>query len=224
MAPRVQPRAWAEEYLALIAQQRLTGAAAARAVGVSANTPDKLAARDPGFRARIVQARRQRALSWHAEMCALLELGHTRRDALAAIGLSWDRYNRILERDPELARQQEAVYRADRTRRRRSLLYRLRMGQLIKEAAAGAGVPLPTLKRWRRALPGFDAAVLDAAARGGRALGRGRSTPRPTTALSCPGARCGTTTGYDYGCREAACTAAKTAPILTRRKETRDEQ
>ncbi|MFE7461758.1 hypothetical protein ACWFMI_23070 [Nocardiopsis terrae] len=46
---------------------------------------------------------------------------------------------------------------------------------------------------------------------------------RPARALACPGPRCGTTTGYDYGCREAACTTAKTAPILTRRKERHDE-
>lgn len=89
------------------------------------------------------------------------------------------------------------------------LLGALRSGALVRDAADQAGIPLPTLKRWRRSDAAFDRAVVEAAA--GE---RGIHPVRGVGGLRCPG-MCGTTTGYDYGCRDQACSTAKAEAMRT---------
>ncbi|GAB2859168.1 hypothetical protein GCM10022221_68420 [Actinocorallia aurea] len=63
----------------------------------------------------------------------------------------------------------------------------------------------------RRGCPGFDDRAVTAAAAGGGTLKLLAHPP-------CPGNLCGTPTGYDYGCREAACREAKSAKVIAARK------
>lgn len=95
---------------------------------------------------------------------------------------------------------------------REVVLDRLRHGALVREAAEEAGIAVETLKYWRRKDPDFDAAVLTAAVVGRGNLGR----MRPLARLRCPG-MCGSTTGYDFGCRKDACGGAKAEQVRTLR-------
>ncbi|MGI5122806.1 hypothetical protein ACQEU5_25145 [Marinactinospora thermotolerans] len=106
----------------------------------------------------------------------------------------------------------------ERGQRVRILLSEIRGGSTIAKAATTSGIPLPTLKRWRRTDRVLDAAILEAAAQSGRRIGYGRATPRPVSPLTCPGPRCGTSTGYDYGCRKVACITAATDRIASWRR------
>lgn len=150
--------------------------------------------------------------SWHGRFLDLLRAGLAQYHAVPHIGVA--RITVVMHRFqyPDFEADITAITSTDQHRRRRSLLLQLRRGRTLAEAAEKAGVPLATVKRWRREEELFDTVVVQAAADGGRCL-----SPYPR--LTCPGPRCGTTTGYDYGCRKAPCTTAKTAPIIAKRKE-----
>lgn len=91
------------------------------------------------------------------------------------------------------------------------LLRHIASGSSLLQACEATSIPAPTLKRWRRTYPEVDAAVVAAAL-------DGRKRPiRPIPTLACPGPRCGTGTGYDYGCAEDACRTAAAARAYRRR-------
>lgn len=163
------------------------------------------------------------APSWVEPFLKELEAGATIREASSRVSRSHSHYVRVYRMRRENpafeARVQEAFLAARSGKRgdgidpnaKRRLTSRLQSGATLKDAARAAGIPLATVKRHRRLDPKFDARVVAAAARGGRELSL---YPRQ----ACPGERCGTPTGYDYGCRKAPCTAAKSARVTAARR------
>lgn len=143
------------------------------------------------------------------------------KDAAARSGVSAWTAAQARRDDPAFAAAVSRARAAVRQQQVDVLLAALADGRPLAEAAELAGIAIPTLKRWRRQDPDLDSRVLAAAIQGGQRLG-GRTQMRPTHRLACPGPKCGTPTGYEYGCRESACTDAKTAPILQKRKELRN--
>lgn len=146
-------------------------------------------------------------------LLALLASGETLQQATNAVGMTVAQLAYARTRDAELNAEIVAILgRASRNgdRRTRPLLHWLSTGMTLTAAAEAAGIPLPTVKRWRRSDLGFDQAVI-AAAEGGTTL-------TPYSRIKCPGPRCGTPTGYDYGCREDACGSAAVKRVLEGRK------
>lgn len=82
------------------------------------------------------------------------------------------------------------------------VLRHLADGMSLTQACAAVTIPVPTMKLWRRLHHNVDAAVV-AAAMDGR-----RRQIKPYPRLVCPGPRCGTGTGYDYGCPLKPCRTA----------------
>ncbi|WP_084965243.1 hypothetical protein [Thermoactinospora rubra] len=95
------------------------------------------------------------------------------------------------------------------------LLRLIASGLDLRAACGQARIPEPTLKRWRRGWPQVDALVVAAAADG-----RQRAI-RPYRRLECPGRYCGTSTGYDYGCRRTACRTAAVTRVTQQRESER---
>lgn len=91
------------------------------------------------------------------------------------------------------------------------LLRNIASGLNLADACAAARIPLPTMKRWRRSYGDVDAVIV-AAALDGR-----RRQIKPYPLWSCPGPRCGTRTGYDYGCALEPCRTAAAEQEYRRR-------
>lgn len=158
---------------------------------------------------------------WRETFLRGVRAGLPVKDAAARSGVSIWVAAQAQRDDPAFAAAVSRARAAVRQQRVDALLAALADGHPLTEAADLAGIAIPTLKRWRRQDLDLDSHVLAAAIQGGQRLG-GRTQMRPTNRLVCPGPKCGTPTGYEYGCRGDACTSAKTAPILQKRKELRD--
>ncbi|MFI7691807.1 helix-turn-helix domain-containing protein [Nonomuraea sp. NPDC049655] len=146
-----------------------------------------------------------------------LSQGATLQDATEAAGLTKHQVQNARAEDPKLdqdiiARLGRASLRHDDQDERARLLANLESGMSLKSAGEAAGIPRPTVQRWRRCDEGFDRAVVEAARAGGTTL---RLYPR----LLCPGPRCGTKTGYDYGCGEEPCRTAAAEQVARSRRE-----
>lgn len=162
-------------------------------------------------------------LAWVEPFLAALRSGATYGQALGTAGVSDSTVRWYRSTRPEFAAEVEAsrprlralaatagprTFTGEKADR---LLAALRGGMTLKGACVQAGVPVATVKRARRVDAEFDEAVVAAAAAAGTVLSR---CPQ----LACPGERCGTPTGYDYGCSRDACRAAAAARVSRRRR------
>jgi hypothetical protein len=210
----------------LAADPDLTFSEACAAAGVSLPTARTHAREDPEFGRRLAELRRGRRSGgrpprpWQETSWALPLLDALRadphaslRDACAVAGVSHAVVYQLRTDQPEFATALDAALGPHRRIRPHSpetmLLRRLREGATLKTAATAAGLAPGTIKGRRRRDPEFDQKVVQAAAAGGRVL-------RSVQGARCP-TNCGTVTGYDYGCRERACTDAKSARVIAGR-------
>lgn len=154
-------------------------------------------------------------LAWRATCLTALLRGATLEAAAAEAGVSSRTVIRHRDAEPGFAAAVDRALREGReaaglpARRswresaaaRERVLAGLRSGKDFRTAVEDAGVPLRTARTWRRRLPEWDRRVVADAAAGGTVLS--------VTVRDCPGRHCGTATGYDFGCFEEECRAAK---------------
>ncbi|MFI6318755.1 hypothetical protein ACIBG8_14605 [Nonomuraea sp. NPDC050556] len=149
--------------------------------------------------------------SWHDPLVTLIEAGMSITLAAEVLNLQRSKagYHRSHDYDGLHDRVNNALqtggvqwtgrrpWRVDHERLF-GVLRHLALGWDLKGAARLAGVPLATVKGWRRRLPDVDAVIVAVAQAAGTPL-------NPYTRLTCPGQYCATRTGYDYGCRRTPC-------------------
>lgn len=145
------------------------------------------------------------APAWRDRFLAVLSQTGRLTEAASAAGVTQRTVLNHRCSDPGFDRDSRAAMTEGR------LLAALRDGLTLREAAEAAGVPRPTVKYWRRLSAELDAAVVAAAAQGGRVLS-------PCLRLECPGGWCGTATGYERGCREPLCRNEKVGHVLEWRR------
>lgn len=163
---------------------------------------------------------RGKGLAWVAPFLAALQAGAGYREAARVAGVHTSTVHAHSKRHPEFAgemaafglslRRGGAGPRTFTDEAAERLLALLRSGMSLKGACEQAGVPRMTVRGARRVDEEFDEAVVAAAAQGGTVLSRLQH-------LACPGERCGTITGYQYGCSRDACRAAAAAKEKERR-------
>lgn len=133
--------------------------------------------------------------------------------ALTRRGVGEEQATQLLRAVAEEPRTYIRPYRLTRAAWAR-LLAALVQGCTVAEAAARARVSRPWLKAARRRSPLLERQVVEAAALGGRRL-------RGVARLECPGAHCGTSTGYSYGCDRQRCRQVCVRQVLAQRRERR---
>lgn len=177
----------------------------------------------------LSEQRELRAIQWREPLLNLVRSGVTISDGCRYLGVSRAQVVHHLSAHPDQNARYAAAreeFMADaptlvgqrrhpppRSASQIAALTHLINGTTLREACDKAAIPVPTMKRMRRRDPLWDHSIVTAAALGGSRL-------QLYAPLACPGPLCGTTTGYDYGCREASCRTKKTTAITNRRRRT----
>ncbi|MGW4425796.1 hypothetical protein [Streptosporangium sp. NPDC004631] len=224
---RSRDTSWHQPFLDLIAQGH-SFTAAITELGSNSRTLYNHFADFPDFHATAMKLRRSSgrpmagsppADSPRPRIAALICAGLTVGQAAQVLGIPLGTMQKWVRRSP-VKEQIDAGRTGPRFAQRRwpvniddliELLRNIASGMHLADACTAAGIPVATVKRWRRIYDEVDAVIV-AAAMDGRKRGI-----RPVSKLACPGPRCGTGTGYDYGCAEDACRTAAAERAYRRR-------